>query len=353
MNLRRGWWILGMVAACALLAAGPVVASEGYFSNADGELTSSDLVTYTAAGHGGPADPSLRTAGCCETGVIGYMEYLHMGAKRGGMDVAVIAGNPAPNVFTQNVLEAQYGRDSGFRVGLGYQFANCWDVTWNYTYFWTDGATAVSTVPGDGNTVEPTQLLSLEDPVGMGNFAFRSTFRSHVSDLDFGRWIRLDDSASIRLFGGFRYAIIDQSLEQLYAGVPVGQGVFQSGSSLTTQNMDAYGIRLGIEGRMNLPSGFSLFGRTAASVLAGHFDLSTAEAVVQNQAGAAPVVAVVTGNDSITQAVPVLEAAVGVAWTYNHIEVSGGYEVNAWYNMAYDQNDLLLDGFFVRAAFTR
>jgi len=362
MNLRRGWWILGVVAVCALLAAGPAVASEGYYSNADGELTTSDLITYTAAGHGGPAADSPRIAGCCDPGVIGYAEYLHMGAKRDGLDVARIGNLNLANADSR-LVEAQLGRDSGFRVGAGYQFATCWDATWTYTYFYTEGATALSAAAASPVSLTQSPLFGLvyggNRPAG--DFAFASNLIYHVNDFEVGRWIELDESASIRLFGGFRWAIIDQRLGQAWANVVApGVGV---GASLGNINMDGYGLRLGSEGRWTLPAGFSVFGKGAASVLAGHFDYNLAEV---NTIGAG--VRTLVARDSTTQVVPVFEAAVGVAWTYGNLEASAGYELNAWLNMAnryeirdpaigYDvsnaTSNLLMDGFFVRLAFTR
>lgn len=356
MNLRRGWWILGIVAVAALLAAGPAVASDGYFSNADGELTSSDLVTYTASGHGGPADPSPRTPGYCDTGVIGYLEYLYMGAKRDGLDVATVGDFWAANANVSTV-EAQLGRDSGFRIGVGYQFANCWDATWNYTYFYTDGATLLTATAAD--PVSTTQVMGAGNALleTAGDFAFASSLKYQVNDLEFGRWINLDDSAAIRLFGGFRWAIIDQQLAQAWTGVAGGWGAGGTGASLGTVNMDGYGLRLGSEGRLNLPSGISLFGKGSASVLSGHFQYNVAEVNVDGGGAVTTLVA----TEATTQAVPVLEAAMGVAWTRNQLEVSLGYELSAWFNMGNRytlggppvSNNLLMDGLFVRAAFTR
>ena len=354
MNLRRGWWILGIVAVAALLAAGPVVASDGYFSNADGDLTSSDLVTYTASGHGGPADPSPRTAGYCDTGVIGYLEYMYMGAKRDGLDVALVGTPVLGGAGALSTVEAQLGRDSGFRIGLGYQFANCWDATWNYTYFYTDGATLLTASVAD--PVTPTQIMGVGPGTSTyGDFAFASTLKYQVNDLEFGRWIRLDDSAAIRLFGGFRWAIIDQQLAQTWTDAG-SWGAVNTGASLGTINMDGYGLRLGSEGRLNLPSGISVFGKGAASVLSGHFQYAVSEVNVDGFATTSTLVS----TEATTQAVPVLEAALGVAWTRNNLEVSLGYELSAWFNMGNRytpvgpvSNDLLLDGLFVRAAYTR
>ena len=59
---------------------------------------------------------------------------------------------------------------------------------------------------------------------------------------------------------------------------------------------------------------------------------------------------------SSTQVVPVTEAAAGIGWRYGVWEVSGGYEMSDWFNLAQanrSSQSLLLDGCFVRIALTR
>ena len=56
-------------------------------------------------------------------------------------------------------------------------------------------------------------------------------------------------------------------------------------------------------------------------------------------------------SDSYHQAIPVIETAAGVAWSYGMWQFAAGYELTNWFNLAEIDRasyDLLLDGFFVR-----
>ncbi len=70
-------------------------------------------------------------------------------------------------------------------------------------------------------------------------------------------------------------------------------------------------------------------------------------------------------SNDYQQAVPVAEAALGIAWRHDWLEFDAGYEVTNWFNLgnrsmfvddadagAYAPlaNDILLDGWFLRCA---
>jgi Legionella pneumophila major outer membrane protein precursor len=286
--------------------------------------------------------------------------------------VAIVGPTIAAADLHPRILEAQYGRDSGLRVGVGYQFADCWDATWNYTYFFTNGAAATEATADNPVRLTQSALFSLAMPLPAtgGDFAFGSSLNFQLHDLEFGRWINLDKSVALRLFGGFRWAMIDQKLAQSWHDAlnefPNGDVFSSTGASLGVIDMEGFGIRLGSEARWKLPAGFSLFGKGSASVLAGHFHYAVDAIDTQIRAivdfPPQQTTTALTYRGSTTQAVPVLEAAVGAAWTYYQLEVSAGYELSAWFNMANRyaftggapvSNDLLLDGLFLRVAFTR
>ena len=113
--------------------------------------------------------------------------------------------------------------------------------------------------------------------------------------------------------------------------------------------MEGYGIRLGLEGQWRSKTGFKMFGRGAGSVLVGNFfgHMLEVDQVLGTMANY---------SISYTQAVPVFEAAFGIAWSRGPWEISGGYEINTWFNIGEVNkvsNDLLIDGFFLRLAYYR
>jgi hypothetical protein len=65
---------------------------------------------------------------------------------------------------------------------------------------------------------------------------------------------------------------------------------------------------------------------------------------------------VVNVKENSTQVVPVTEAAAGIGWCFGPWEVSAGYEMSNWFNLAQanrTSQNLLLDGCFFRMALTR
>jgi hypothetical protein len=362
MNTRGGWWTLGIVAVAAAVLQ-PALAHDRYFSTGDETLRSSDLglatndepapVTYTAAS-GEPYN----------SGPTAYIDYLHWGAHRQGMDIAILSDSPVAGTNVLRQSDIGFGRDGGVRVGLGYQFEGGWEASWNYAYFSTDGRLLVDAAAHD--SVTPTQLFNPFATLGIDNGVLTADARLNynVNDLEVGRWFAVNETASLRLFGGFRWAIIDQRLNQAYEFDVNGADV--AGSSVAKINMSGYGLRLGSEGRWGIGRGFSLFGKGAVSVLSGHFSHSSYE--TWTRTGVADP-AVIDLRENTTQIVPVLEAAAGVNWTWNQVEITAGYELAGWLNMANryninspvgngfaaapSSNDLLLDGLFLRLAYTR
>jgi hypothetical protein len=59
---------------------------------------------------------------------------------------------------------------------------------------------------------------------------------------------------------------------------------------------------------------------------------------------------------SYNETVAVLEAAAGIVWAWRRLEISGGYELNAWFNTGEinrASQDVVFDGFFLRLAYVR
>ena len=107
----------------------------------------------------------------------------------------------------------------------------------------------------------------------------------------------------MRLFGGFRWAKIDQAERQQYTY----QGELQSpvtGTIDGRSELEAYGIRLGAQTQWTTRWGLGLFGRLAGSVLVGSFDVQQQE--VDEVEGT-----ILNFSDEYYQAVPGVEAAVG------------------------------------------
>ena len=367
------WWILGTLAVVGLVVAGPAAAQQGY-SHGNGygaagfaeamdqepivpRVGSSPFQEEAEPGCGGEGcgGCSCQTCDCCcdccEPGLVFYVDWLNWKARRRGLDFAINPTGPTSTV-TGQVESLSYERDDGVRTGLGYRFPSCWDVTWNYTYFHTTAAGSATAPP------EGALRTTRAHPVWGAYAAVAEASASldyDINDIEVGRRFYIDDTAEVRLFGGFRWAIIDQRFTALYDGVGYVNGVIDN-----PMKMDGYGIRVGAKARWNRGC-WSLFGRGAGSVLVGRFDTRLLQ--TDDQSGT-----VVDVSDNFTQAAPGLEAAAGLAWRRECLEISGGYEMTAWLNMAErfnfhdyrdwgnfgnSSNDLILEGFFVRLSIDR
>jgi hypothetical protein len=237
------------------------------------------------------------------------VEWLNWAVRDQGLDFGIISDEPSEKhsgfPISGEIVSVDPRRNNGFRLGLGYQFPSCWDVVWTYTYFAAnDSESLVAPVGGVLRTPRGhPRWGKLADTAD----AFAS-FKYDVNDIEFGRWFQLTDTAALRLFGGFRWLIVNEDFTVHYNGQDYLNGVVDN-----PMTMDAYGIHIGGEGRWNLPRGFSIFARGASSVLVGNFHTRLRQTDDGTAwLGVGPVLVDVSRN--FTQAVPGLDTALGLAW---------------------------------------
>lgn len=282
---------------------------------------------------------------------IAKVDYLNWTVNRQGLDFAVTTDGTAQAVGNGNVRNLDFGQASGVRAGIGYLFPSGWDLTGNYTYF-HNTATAFAAEPVGGNMWATRSHPNVNQEAATA--AASGSFNYDVFDLEAGYGMLLTDSIAIRPFGGLRWANIDQNFNVRYDGRDFDDAVVDN-----TLTMNGFGFRLGMDGYWHLGRGWSLFGRASGSVMYGNFRSRLLET---NFAGADTIVNV---RDNYSQAVPVLETALGGAWQYEGFQFAAGYELNNWFNLgdrsmfpdnvhegayAPASNSVLLNGFFVRCS---
>jgi len=308
--------------------------------------------------------PVLESGDCAPNraaGFIAHVDWLYWNYRSPSLtyaDTQMIHGGGQLGIIEDRMSTPQ---NSGIRAGLGYRFNSDWDVTWNYTYFSASSsgsATAPPTVGLDsGSLAPPGTALAYPAGVGYSSVTAAASLSYNVHDLDIGRWLTWDDGLQMRVFGGFRWAMTNENIEEDFVpsfAFPGTSGLpFDAYGNHSTMN--AFGVRIGSECRWRLSgTNLSLFGRGAGSVLLGDFQNN--ETVFDNNND------MVTVSHEDVHAVTVLEAAAGIAWETNNWEFSGGYELAAWLNQASIQDavvfnpsnsygTMLLDGFFFRAAY--
>lgn len=359
--LAVGVCLAGLLAACPVSAEETAsVAPASFSSEVIGPGNPAGLAAEVAAlrqrldqlesaGNAG----SFNCGECVCPGWKVSSEFLSWQLHRRDLDYAIATDDSALAVGDGAVQKLGFGSDAGLRVGIARQLASGWEVGFTYTYFYTS-ASGSAAEPANGNLWATRNHPALYEEAATAN-AF-SSLKYHVFDLEASYQWCLSPSANVKMFGGPRWATIDQQFRANYDGRD-----FSNASVNHPVDLNAFGLRLGVAGQWELGHGFSLFGRGAGSLMYGRFDSQLTET---NLAGAQSIVSV---RDEYQQAVPVLEVAAGLSWRYRCFEVSAGYEIVDWFNAGdrsafVDGNDeglyssastdLLLEGLFARCVWT-
>jgi hypothetical protein len=247
------------------------------------------------------------------------VDYLLVRPRRRADDFAIV--DPHDNLTPEgDIRSIGYDMSSGVRAAVGYRpDGTLWETWFTYTYLHAGGS-AVAVAP-DGGLIYPT--LTRPGLVDNANSASASNNLAYnLYDVDSVRRVAGDDSFSLRLGFGVRYATVDQTQQAYYFGRDAnGTHVFSQA------NFDGAGPTLSGEGRWVLPWGLSLFGRARGGLLVGEARNTLRET---DNFGA-------TGNANVGEryytTIPVLEMGTGVAWEYRNMRLAIGYEVANWFNL--------------------
>ena len=287
-------------------------------------------------------------------------DWLNWKARRSGMDCVIVDPNAADGNVQGDQVDLNYDRGNGARVVLGYDLGSRWDVSLGYQTFSTNDQLQVTQPAGGelwGTRLHPRSPMWAQPT----SVAARATLDYDVLDLMLSRQFAMDSCQRIdfTLFGGFRYAMIDQTLNINYV-----DSVGDTANISSPTKLDGYGIRAGGQLDWNVRGGFSLFGKGAVSVLAAR--VATTYTQTDVEGGVANNLVDVSGTSY--QAVPVIETALGMSYQRGPWEVAFGYEMAFWANAGERRdfvddvapqkfsdasNDLIFDGFFLRFAFSR
>jgi hypothetical protein len=214
-------------------------------------------------------------------------------------------------------------QQTNIRWGLGYR-QHPWDIGFQ-TLSLKSSASGSAQKPIDG-TLYPTLTSPLQNN-NADSAKAKLNVRFTSSDLEAGYTLQPSDRFDLRLFSGLRIADTEQRFNVKYDGADFTNGEFQF-----KRNFSGIGPRLGAEARVNLGSGFSVFGRASGSLLIGSSKLKLRET---NDSGAEVVASVSDRNQQ--QSIPVAEAALGMNWTQAigkqaAINLGVGYEYQHWFN---------------------
>ncbi len=277
------------------------------------------------------------------------VKYWQM--RRRDLDYAASSSNTALAIGEGTIHELVFDADSGFQASMGYATEDGWKIGFRYTNFRTDENDSLIRAPGE-------TLFSTRSHPKFNEEAITadvdSLFDMNVFDFEVRGPIVLSERASLNVFGGIRWADVDQEFSTIYDGFD-----FVNGEIKNLHSMDAVGLRLGGEGTWTLLKGLYLFGGAETSLMYGSHETSLRETDEIN--GVRDVL--VNVSDKYQQAITSLSTTVGLGLNAKDYEFRIGYEFNVWYNLAdrlvflddtheaifsHSNHDVVLDGFFAR-----
>jgi hypothetical protein len=248
-------------------------------------------------------------------------DYLLLRPRRDAFDYAITSPNitQTPGGTVQSV---DWHTESGFRVGTGFRVPG---QDWFFGVTWMNlsshGDTSAAPPAGGALFATLTRGGSYDQ---VGSAIASNNLDINVLDLDISHRIKVSDTFNVNVFGGGRFAWINQQFSATYNGGPdnatndnVSSPVYFNGAGLT----------FGTEGQWSLYHGLGLYARARGSLLSGQFRNYLTETANNGS------VAIVNVNEKHEQVVPVAELGVGLNYCSEHWHLSIGYELSNWFGM--------------------
>jgi hypothetical protein len=272
--------------------------------------------------------PNHCLSGCCLHRSSIFAEYLYWDV--GGIDMPYAVPQDGiggiGTVPVEEVATAGFDPDTGFRFGFNVALDCCSSV--GATVTWLETNTTSSLVVDAPSVVQPLVMFPGTFNAGFTAQAAAAgySFELQMIDLDYRAILLQGAGYHVNYLAGGRYAHIDQTFSAIFPFAP------PDGTSLvdTDINFDGAGIRVGLEGERRLwaKTGLLLYGKTAASLLAGHFRASYVQSNQFNGTEA-------LSNWDETRVVPIGEIELGIGWSCRHdfLRISAGYHFSCWHNI--------------------
>ena len=232
-----------------------------------------------------------------------------------------------PGVPFGQVVSTDFNYEPGVRIGGDLAVSSHSSIAASYTYFESNASSSVGPPTLNGATGEVGSLVQFPDLGILGADAgvvASSEFDFQLADLEYRTRLRQGQQYWINGGIGLRYGQLEQSFAQTGNFDVVGEI-----DTTSTVDFNGGGVKFALDGGRNIGSrGFSIYGRTSLSPLAGSYrstysmfndDLDTT--LVQSN----------WKDDRITT---LLDYEVGLAWTgpRGRWRFAAGYTQAFWFN---------------------
>lgn len=287
----------------------------GYNAN-DGYSISDD----DAYQDGDSCDTCDTPSSCCpKPRIITFGEVLYLHPGDTDFTYALPRNGLAPNGA---VGTADPDFNLGFRVGVGWSPDGLQSIIGSFTWF--ESSTIDQLTVNPGNNVGP--LTIHPNTASAASVFLRATATYDIdfqmADVAYRAIIGRSPQAQVAYSVGLRYAKLQENASVLH-----DLSAFTPTTVTTDMDFEGFGIRLGLDGRRVFPSGLMLYGKGAASFIAGEYDGTYSQVNALNQVEAFSDIE----DDRI---VTILEYELGVGWVsaQERIEFRVGYYFAAWQN---------------------
>ena len=285
-------------------------------------------------------------------------------------DFAILstAGGTDLGTSSSKIVQSKY--EASYKVGAFYSPGGPRDFAFSYQGF-TNAGDAKLAPPfeqPDGNAF--VSLIATLAPPGFGQDAVSATahneYRYSAIDAEVGENLRVGEKLALRLFGGIRYANMNEHFQAFYFGGDFDPVL----GARSNYDFGFWGVgpRVGASGRYPLPWGFNLFGQAGVSLLVGEqeSEVGFANPWIENAEPDALV-----HRDYGVRVIPALDMRAGIGWEraiggWGTFFADGGYEFQNYFNaveqltwgpaeapgaLGESTGDFGIDGFFFRGGF--
>ena len=214
---------------------------------------------------------------CCDPcgGWNAHVDYLYWTVRNCQMDYAVpYDDDDDDGLSIGSVKSVHPSYESGVRIGA---HKDCGCFTYGIDYTWYRSDTTSTVIDTDGHLAgsylvdDYTELSQGDIDLARGIY----DLDYDVVDLIVGYDLCSGECFDLSMFGGLKFAFIDQELETLYSSSTTIEGESNNYDQANLRsNMDAYGLQFGVNSDYNIWRCVDLYGLFSFDLFAANFDRS-------------------------------------------------------------------------------
>lgn len=249
-----------------------------------------------------------------------FAEYLLLKPRRAAHDIVVSSPNfnlipGGPVGYMDWETRSAYRLGTSVALGQTGLMANL-----TYTYLHSNDDVIFGAPQGGTLYATTTRGLGIDD---VNSALGQSNLNYNVFDLDVSKVYHGGEGCDLKVFGGGRFASIEQQFNVIYNGgtIPANNARVYSPSYFR-----GAGLTVGGEALWTLYRGLGVYTRARGSLVSGEFRNFLQESNNNGQTG------IVNVSDKYYKVVPVAEVAMGLSLEYESITLRVGYELANWFN---------------------